>query len=121
MTDLSPDTLFRVANAIAAGGWLLLVIAVWRRSATLRDRIAGLDLEARVVAPAIRIADLGREGGQLLTGGNPGLGVHPRQVGRREAHALTQLARGRLALILLTGLTMVARAAAPPDSTPWVI
>ena len=46
MTDLSPDTLFRVANAIAAGGWLLLVIAVWRRSATLRDRIAGLAIPA---------------------------------------------------------------------------
>lgn len=46
MTTSSPDTLFRVANAIAAGGWLLLAVAVWRRHASWRDRVAGLAIPA---------------------------------------------------------------------------
>jgi Domain of unknown function (DUF4281) len=46
MNALSPDTLFRIASAIAAGGWLLLALAVWRRHAALRDRVAGLAIPA---------------------------------------------------------------------------
>lgn len=42
MFSLEPDHLFRLANAFAAGGWLVLGFAVWRRRADLRERVAGL-------------------------------------------------------------------------------
>ena len=49
------------------------------RAHRITEQVARFDGQAAIVAPAIGIADLGREGGELLVGAGLGLVAHPRQ------------------------------------------
>ena len=76
----------------------MAVAAGWFFPQASPEGIAAHDGERRIILPLVRIADLGREGGQLLTGGNPGLGVHPRQIGEAGIHRSDDVLHQRIGL-----------------------
>ena len=51
------------------------------RAGDVADEVGGVDLEARVVLPLDRVADLGREGVELREGALARLGAHPLELG----------------------------------------
>src|SRR3546814_11580410 len=71
-------------------------------SSDVADEVVALDLERRIIAPSVRIADLRGEGSELLVRLGLGFGRHPVEFVDPRAHrgddVLDELIGGRLRL-----------------------
>src|SRR3546814_16861818 len=62
----------------------IVIVRELVRTQRIAEQIVGLDLERAIILPAVGVADLGREIGELLLRLHLRFGLHPRQVGDRS-------------------------------------